>query len=109
MSPTHGIDIHRKFKAVAPTRQRNANSSVRVPQSLALQTSCFVYMKELSILCKTLHKPPQKNDTPPQTIDTRTRPPCGQQPLSCTSCSNATTEKLVPPHSLSLQKWFKYG
>ena len=46
---------------------------------------------------------------PPQKIDTRTRPPCVQQPLSCTSCSNATTKKLVPPHSFSLQKWFKYG
>ena len=37
MSPTHDIDIHRKLKVVAPTRQRNANSSVRMPQSLALQ------------------------------------------------------------------------
>ena len=26
---------------------------------------------------------------PPQKIDTRTRSPCVQQPLSCTSCSNA--------------------
>ena len=44
---------------------------------------------------------------PPQKINTRTRPPCVQQPLSCTSYSNATTKKLVPPHSFSRSPRFK--
>ena len=74
MSPTHDIDIHRNSKAVAPTHQRKANSSVRVPQSLSSITSHPYYPHNL------------RRCTCPQFFALRTLPPGNNNVYGVTAC-----------------------